>query len=84
MKSKPLGPQADFLRENGVEVGDFLLGDPIVSEGRVIELPVFVRITAIGDELVLARKVTSPAYAGSEGYGREGSWSFADREWRKL
>ena len=64
---------AEKCRQNGWQVGDVLEGD----EGHG---PERIKITAIGEDSILARAVLSdePRFA------REASWDLSCRDWRKV
>jgi hypothetical protein len=70
---------AAICRANGWGVGDILEGE---EYGRIAQ----IRITAIGEEGVLAREIAG----GTVGFGwnpvhrPESSWSLAHREWTKV
>lgn len=65
---------ADICREKGWAVGDVLAGDEGFGETKI-------RITAIGEQAVLARKI---AYDGRPLNCSEASWSLAYRDWQKV
>lgn len=66
---------ADYARNRGWKVGTILIGKPIVHRGVVYETDRRIRITAIGEECVLAVPV--------DGKYRENSWRFCSREWKE-
>ena len=72
---------AETCRANGWQVGDVLEGD----EGHG---PERIKITAIGEESILARAVLSdePRFAREAmcSLAREGVWNLSFRDWRKV
>jgi hypothetical protein len=65
---------AETCRQNRWHVGDVLEGD----EGRG---PTRIKITAIGEESILARAIMQ---SGELVDGYEGPWTLAYRDWRKV
>jgi len=66
---------AEICRRNGWGVGTLLAGD----EGYGVTV---IRITAIGDNNVLAREVCHAGKPASDVAGRELNWSLSIRDWR--
>jgi len=64
----------ETCRQNGWQVGDVLDGD----EGHG---PTRIRITAIGEEAILARAIMQ---SGEPVDGYEGTWTLAYRDWKKV
>jgi hypothetical protein len=63
----------------GWVVGDTLVGDPILNRaGEQIERGLEIRLTAIGEHAILARRRRE---GGSE--DTERSFVFTEREWRR-
>jgi hypothetical protein len=78
---KPVAPEirgraisAETCRANGWQVGDVLEGDEGHGATRI-------RITAIGEESILARPVLQ---SGLPVDGYESPWTLAYRDWRKV
>jgi hypothetical protein len=71
---------ADFVRGAGGSVGDVFYGSPIIERGVLIEEAKYVKVTAIGDFLVLGRT----RKVGEETWGTEGYRSFGSRRWRRV
>jgi len=78
---KPVAPEirgrataAETCRQNGWQVGDVLEGDEDYGPTRI-------RITAIGEEGILARPILQSGRA-VDGY--ESPWNLAYRDWRKV
>lgn len=63
---------ADFCRQNGWDVGQYLVGD----EGYG---PTVIRITAIGEHSILARAVRR---YGEPRQSIETTWTLACRDWQ--
>lgn len=66
---------AEICRRNGWGVGTLLAGD----EGHGVTV---IRITAVGDDCVLAREVCHAGKPASDIAGRELNWSLTCRDWR--
>lgn len=66
--------QADLCRANGWTVGTILEGD----EGYG---PYRIKITAIGETVILARRISCD---GKPYLGRETIWSLARCDWKKV
>lgn len=65
---------ADFCRRMGFGVGTRLAGNEGYGE-------TIIEITAIGHELILARKVS---HCGVASMPIEGSWNLSGRDWRRV
>lgn len=70
---------AQFLRAQGWGVGDTLLGEQIIKNGRVFETPRLLIITAVGESMVLARSYWTD---GRQQRG-EHAVHFSARHWSK-
>ena len=66
---------ADTCRLNGWQVGDSLEGD----EGHG---PTRIRITAIGEDFILARAIMQSGVPIQDSY--ESTWTLAYRDWKKV
>ena len=69
-----MGQDADKCRKNGWGPGTILVGD----EGYG---PTVIKITAVGEDGVLAREIS---HNGIEGDSHEGHWTLQCRKWRKV
>lgn len=74
-KRDKLVTDAEKCRRNGWKRGTLLVGD----EGYG---PTVIRLTAIGDERILARPVSQNGKPSERDW--EGSWTLQHRRWRKL
>jgi hypothetical protein len=73
---------ADYARKQGWTAGDRILGGKIVASGQVTEKPLTVRITAVGEDQVLAK--LTPGLLGKERpHEQTVEWT-GGREWTKL
>lgn len=70
--------EADFVHRQGWKPGTVLEGKPVVRNGQQIESGKIVRITAIGEQQVLAREVRDGVEDG------ECAWTFTLRQWRVM
>jgi hypothetical protein len=70
---------AAYARAMGWKVGDIIDGGPIMASGQVTESPRALRITAIGEDLVLG-KIT---LLGKPERPHESSMTWTDRDWTK-
>lgn len=59
---------------NGWTVGTILEGAPIMRDGKQIEEGRVIQITAIGEDMVLAKRIDKE--------WAEGCWEFTSREWK--
>ena len=66
---------AETCRQNGWHVGDVLEGD----EGRG---PTRIRITAIGEDAILARPIMQSGAPIDDSY--ESNWTLAYRDWKMV
>lgn len=69
---------ADLCRKNGWKVGTILSGNEKIR-GRLTTS--WILITAIGEELVLAREIRRN---GIDRTDYEGEWSLTCRKWREV
>ena len=67
---------ANHSRKMGWTVGTILEGSPIILDGKKIEDGLIIQITAIGENLVLAKRLDKS--------WRESSWEFTSREWKEV
>ena len=65
---------AAIARVNGWTVGTILEGAPIMRDGKQIEEGRVIQITAIGEDMVLAKRIDKE--------WAEGCWEFTSREWK--
>lgn len=70
------GNSADHARAEGWEVGTVLIGSPVVRNGRQVEQGKRLRITAIGEQIVLGR-----CMGKDQIWCQENSWEFTSRDW---
>lgn len=74
--------EAAFLARHGVGVGAVLYGEPIVDDqGRRIERARQFRVTAIGEQSVLARTAVITDDGVPDVWHRETNVTFSSREW---
>jgi hypothetical protein len=69
-----MNKSAETCRKNGWQVGDVLEGD----EGYG---PTRIKITAIGEQAILARRIMQD---GNSVEDYESTWTLACRDWRKV